>query len=110
MEKVKDLVCGMSVDPATSQWKTDFEGQTYHFCNASCLEEFESNPELYVARAGGKVEAPGATTTPERHEPPYTTKGGITAPKFGSAGSGGAEYETMPEAHATKTRAKRKKK
>lgn len=25
--------------------------------------------------------------------PPHTTKGPITAPKFGSAGSGGAEYE-----------------
>ncbi len=29
--------------------------------------------------------------------PPRTTKGGITAPKFGSAGSGGAEYEPGPE-------------
>ena len=26
-------------------------------------------------------------------EPPYTTDHGITSPKFGSAGSGGAEYE-----------------
>jgi hypothetical protein len=33
----------------------------------------------------------------ERAEPPYTTKDGITAPKFGSAGSGGAEYEPGPE-------------
>ena len=33
----------------------------------------------------------------ERPEPPYTTKDGITAPKFGSAGSGGAEYEPGPE-------------
>ena len=29
--------------------------------------------------------------------PPRTTKGGITAPKFGSAGSGGAELEPGPE-------------
>jgi hypothetical protein len=29
--------------------------------------------------------------------PPRTTKGGITAPKFGSAGSGGAEFEPGPE-------------
>jgi predicted small metal-binding protein len=35
----------------------------------------------------------------ERHEPPYTTTGGITAPKFGSAGSGGLEYERLPERH-----------
>ena len=29
--------------------------------------------------------------------PPRTTSGGITAPKFGSAGSGGAEFEPGPE-------------
>ncbi len=35
----------------------------------------------------------------ERHEPPRTTTGPLTAPKFGSAGSGGAEYERLPEQH-----------
>ena len=29
--------------------------------------------------------------------PPRTTKGKFTAPKFGSAGSGGAEFEPGPE-------------
>lgn len=29
--------------------------------------------------------------------PPRTTTNGITAPKFGSAGSGGAEFEPGPE-------------
>ncbi|HVX40738.1 MAG TPA: hypothetical protein VHB25_14305 [Gemmatimonadaceae bacterium] len=29
--------------------------------------------------------------------PPRTTKGGVTAPKFGSAGSGGLELEPGPE-------------
>jgi hypothetical protein len=29
--------------------------------------------------------------------PPRTTKGGITAPKFGFSGSGGAELEPGPE-------------
>jgi len=36
---------------------------------------------------------------PERHEPPFTKKGGFVAPKFGAAGSGGAEYEPLPEKH-----------
>jgi hypothetical protein len=30
-------------------------------------------------------------------EPPFTKTGNITAPKFGSAGSGGAELEPGPE-------------
>lgn len=29
--------------------------------------------------------------------PPHTTRGKFTAPKFGAAGSGGAEYEPGPE-------------
>jgi hypothetical protein len=29
--------------------------------------------------------------------PPRTTSGGITAPKFGAAGGGGAEFEPGPE-------------
>ena len=33
----------------------------------------------------------------EEPNPPRTTTGKITAPKFGSAGSGGAELEPGPE-------------
>lgn len=33
----------------------------------------------------------------EHPNPPYTTRGPITAPKFGSAGSGGLENEPGPE-------------
>lgn len=32
-----------------------------------------------------------------RQEPPYTTRGPITVPRFGSAGSGGLENEPGPE-------------
>jgi hypothetical protein len=35
----------------------------------------------------------------EQHEPPYTLTGFLMSPKFGSAGSGGLEYERLPEAH-----------
>ena len=34
---------------------------------------------------------------PRKVEPPHTTTGKITSPKFGSAGSGGAELEPGPE-------------
>ena len=34
---------------------------------------------------------------PPDQNPPRTTKGKWTAPKFGSAGSGGAEFEPGPE-------------
>ncbi len=35
--------------------------------------------------------------TVNRAQAPHTTKGKMTAPLFGSAGSGGAEFEPGPE-------------
>lgn len=45
----------------------------------------------------------------EQHEPPYTTTGWFTAPKFGVAGSGGLEYELLPEAHDQRSERRRKR-
>ena len=45
------------------------------------------------------IDAPENTddSTPVRPNPPRTTAAGWTSPKFGSAGSGGAELEPGPE-------------
>jgi len=43
-----------------------------------------------------KIEEP-VTELPEEKDPPRTSRGKFTAPKFGSAGSGGAELEPGPE-------------
>ena len=40
-----------------------------------------------------KIEEPDVEESLEEPNPPRTTKGWFTAPKFGSAGSGGAELE-----------------
>ncbi len=37
---VKDLVCGMDVEPSTAKHKLEYAGKTYYFCCASCLEKF----------------------------------------------------------------------
>jgi Cu+-exporting ATPase len=52
---VKDLVCGMNVDPARAKYKTAHEGQDYFFCAAGCLEKFGRDPEKYLS--GGAHEA-----------------------------------------------------
>jgi hypothetical protein len=44
-----------------------------------------------------KIEEPDAEESREEPNPPRTTRGIFTAPKFGSAGSGGAEFEPGPE-------------
>ena len=43
-----DPVCGMEVDPATAQWKTEYKGQTYYFCAPGCKQSFENDPENYL--------------------------------------------------------------
>ena len=46
---VKDPVCGMDVDPATSPYSSERDGQTHHFCSARCQAKFEASPETYLA-------------------------------------------------------------
>ncbi len=42
-----DPVCGMSVKTSTNL-KTDYQGQTYYFCNPSCVDKFKNDPESYL--------------------------------------------------------------
>jgi hypothetical protein len=44
-----------------------------------------------------QIEEPEAGESIDEPNPPRTTRGIFTAPKFGSAGSGGAEFEPGPE-------------
>lgn len=43
-----DPVCLMDVDPATTKWKSDYNGRTYSFCAPSCKKAFERAPHEYV--------------------------------------------------------------
>lgn len=42
-----DVVCGMTVDPKSSD-KSDYKGKTYYFCSLDDKKEFEKNPEKYL--------------------------------------------------------------
>ncbi|OGF51745.1 hypothetical protein A3I27_03680 [Candidatus Giovannonibacteria bacterium RIFCSPLOWO2_02_FULL_43_11b] len=43
----KDPVCGMR---AGDEISSVYKGQTYAFCSGYCKEEFEKNPEAYIAK------------------------------------------------------------
>jgi xanthine dehydrogenase accessory factor len=43
-----DPVCGMTVDPLTSQHRASHRGIDYWFCRAGCQAEFEKSPERYL--------------------------------------------------------------
>lgn len=62
------------------------------------LPPVEGRPADTPDEAEGHAHTPAAEPAPERiANPPHTTSGKITSPKFGSAGSGGAELEPGPE-------------
>jgi Cu+-exporting ATPase len=52
----KDPVCGMMVNEKIAKLKSEFNGQTYYFCNASCKTTFDKDPAKYTkgSTSGGK--------------------------------------------------------
>jgi len=58
-----DPVCGMTVDPASAAGSHLHDGQTYFFCNPSCLERFKAEPEKFLV--GAKVPAAPAAGSNE---------------------------------------------
>ena len=50
---VKDPVCGMDVDPHTTQHHSEHQGHAYHFCSENCKIKFEGNPDQYVHASEG---------------------------------------------------------
>ena len=54
--EVVDPVCGMTITPEDSVGHVEHQGQTYYFCNESCLEQFRDDPEQFLN--------PGATPPP----------------------------------------------
>jgi membrane fusion protein, copper/silver efflux system len=50
-QPVKDLVCGMDVDPQSPKTlKAQYKGKTYYFCSDTCKKSFEANPEKYIQK------------------------------------------------------------
>ena len=57
VEKVKDPVCGMSVnqDQAMADGLTaEVDGKTYYFCSADCKEQFKQNPQPFLTEKTGQ--------------------------------------------------------
>lgn len=44
-----DPICGMSVDPARAEHRSEFQGRVFYFCCAGCKRKFDQNPQLAIA-------------------------------------------------------------
>jgi len=56
MDEVRDVVCGMMVNPETAPAKTEYKGKTYYFCAQGCKVAFQKDPERYLRQAQGQHE------------------------------------------------------
>ena len=71
-ELVKDLVCGMEIDPETAAGKSEYQGTTYYFCATSCKTDFDADPQKYIG--GGAA----AATAGSSDEPAAAPAGGAS--------------------------------
>ncbi len=81
-ETVKDPVCGMNVDPETSNLKFEYQGETYCFCSEHCLDKFREDPERYLV---GRKEISRATAYTCPMHPEIQEVKPVSCPKCGMA-------------------------
>ena len=98
-----DPVCGMDVTPEDAAASSEYHGKRYYFCNESCLEQFQANPEAFLitpsARAKTQADDSTAIYTCPMH-PDIRQRGPGACPKCGMALEPLAvtqEDETNPE-------------
>jgi xanthine dehydrogenase accessory factor len=48
---VRDPICGMTVDATSAKHKSEFRGDSYYFCCASCKQTFDKQPDKYALAA-----------------------------------------------------------
>lgn len=58
--KVKDLVCGMQVDPHTTPHRAEHAGRPYYFCSAGCRTKFLADPAKYLTASEARAPEPVA--------------------------------------------------
>lgn len=60
--EVVDPVCGMTIAPEDATGHVEHNGQTYYFCNESCLERFRTNPAEFLGSTPPAAPAAPGTT------------------------------------------------
>lgn len=44
----KDPICGKTIDPKNSKYKTQHNREEYLFCCQECMNKFQKEPEKYT--------------------------------------------------------------
>jgi len=48
--KVKDPVCGMTIEDKAAAGVSEYKGEKYYFCSKNCKEDFDKNPETFLGK------------------------------------------------------------
>ena len=59
-EMVKDVVCGMDVDPDSPAATSEYQGTTYYFCAEGCKQDFDGDRQKYLGGGAPAAEQPAA--------------------------------------------------
>ena len=86
-ETFMDPVCGMTVSPEAAAGQSEFLGQTYYFCSASCKKEFDSAPQRFAGSATPTHVAPAAVATVAKPLPVTDPVCGMSVDPSSTAGS-----------------------
>jgi Cu+-exporting ATPase len=83
---VKDVVCGMDVNPATTAHHARHAGSDYHFCSDGCRRKFIAEPQRYLDPASHIAEpVPAGTLYTCPMDPEIVQEGPGTCPICGMA-------------------------
>ncbi len=83
---VKDVVCGMDVNPATTAHHAQHAGSDYHFCSDGCRRKFIAKPQRYLDPASHVAEpVPAGTLYTCPMDPEIVQEGPGTCPICGMA-------------------------
>ncbi|MCS4278976.1 heavy metal translocating P-type ATPase [Stenotrophomonas rhizophila] len=83
---VKDPVCGMDVDPATTAHHARHDHSDYHFCSDGCRRRFSADPQRYLEPSSHVAEpVPAGTLYTCPMDPEIVQEGPGTCPICGMA-------------------------
>jgi heavy metal translocating P-type ATPase len=82
---VKDPVCGMQVDPAQTEFSSEYDGETFFFCSGHCKSRFDADPAAF-AHGGDSSDGSDHTGHHQGHEQGPGPGGDQAAPPAPAAG------------------------
>lgn len=47
-EKVKDPVCGMTIDTINAKGPVEIHGNKFYFCSSACMDKLKKEPQKYI--------------------------------------------------------------